>query len=142
MIQQNIKVAADSLVLSTAHGELHLLLIKRRNDPYKGQWALPGGFVENDEDLEAAAIRELKEETGMELHEMGQLAAFGTPGRDPRGRCVSVVYYAITKTMDHVAGSDDAAEAKWVNVKEISTLAFDHKDILEYALWVLAEELE
>ena len=141
-VPQNIKLAADALVFSKAGGHLQLLLIERGNDPFKGLWAFPGGYVENDEDLEPAAIRELHEETGMQLAAMKQLCAVGTPGRDPRGRSVSVIYYAIVDASTHnVKGGDDAAAAKWVNVKDITTLAFDHKAILDYALQQLKDEL-
>ena len=142
MYPQNIKIAADSLVFSKSNGQLQLLLIERGNEPFKGMWAFPGGFVEDDEDLEAAALRELHEETGMELHTMKQLHTFGTPGRDPRGRTVSVVYYAVVDADEHsVKGGDDAAAASWVNVKDITALAFDHKEVLNFALQLLKDEL-
>ena len=119
-----------------------MLLIERGNEPYKGMWAFPGGFVEDDEDLEAAAIRELHEETGLLLPGLKQLHTFGTPGRDPRGRTVSVIYYAIVNAGDHaVKGGDDAANAQWVNVKDIAAMAFDHKEILDFALQALEQEL-
>jgi 8-oxo-dGTP diphosphatase len=143
MIQQKIYVGADALVFSKTGGELQLLLIKRGNDPYKGQWAFPGGFVEDDEELEAGALRELEEETGLKLPSMVQLGAFGRVDRDPRFRCISVAHYAIVDAAQHkVQGGDDAAEAHWVNVKDIDKLAFDHGEILEYALEILAWELE
>jgi 8-oxo-dGTP diphosphatase len=131
---QNIKIAADAMIFSGTGEDMQLLLIKRGNEPYKGMWAIPGGFVEDDEDLEAAAIRELEEETGLKVDSMTQLYTIGTPGRDPRGRTVSVVYYAFVKAADHpVKGGDDAAEAQWVYVKDITELAFDHMEVLKYA---------
>jgi 8-oxo-dGTP diphosphatase len=135
MLNQNIKLTVDALVFCKENGHLQLLLIKRKNYPDIGKWAFPGGFVEDDEDLESAAIRELEEETGLKLKAMRQLHTFGKPGRDPRGRTVSVVFYAITDSPDtRVAGADDAAEAAWINVKDITELAFDHMEILSYAL--------
>ena len=139
---QNIQLSTDALIFSK-HGEhLQLLLVERGNDPYKGMMALPGGFVEDYEDLEAAALRELHEETGMQLSSLKQLHTFGKPGRDPRGRTVTVAYYTFVNAADHeVKGGDDAADAIWVNVKDITDLAFDHKEILDFALQALVSEL-
>jgi len=135
MLIQNIKVAADAVVFSTSGEHLQVVLVKRKYDPFKGMWAIPGGFVEDDEELEDAAIRELHEETGMKLTSMKQLQTFGKVGRDPRGRTVSVTYGAIVDAKDHpVTGGDDAAEAHWVNVKDITEMAFDHMDELRSAL--------
>jgi len=142
MYPQNIKLTTDALVFSRSSGQWQLLLIERGNEPFKGLFAFPGGFVEDDEDLEAAALRELHEETGMVLHHVKQLHTFGKPGRDPRGRTVSVVYYAIVDGDEHsVKGGDDAAAASWVNVKDITALAFDHKEVLDFALQLLKDEL-
>ena len=134
MLIQNIKIATDALVFSKGE-ELQILLIKRKNYPDIGKWAFPGGFVEDDEDLEAAAIRELEEETSLKVPSMTQLYTFGKPGRDPRGRTVSVIYYTFVNARDTaVVGQDDAAHAEWVNVKDITDMAFDHKMILDFAL--------
>ena len=142
MIHQKIYLAADALVFSKSGEHLQLLLIRRKNEPNVGMWAFPGGFVEDDEELEAAAIRELEEETGLKLPAMKQVHTFGKVGRDPRFRTVSIVYYAIVNAADHsVKGADDALEAQWVNVKDITEMAFDHKQNLEFALQVLEEEL-
>jgi len=141
MLNQNIKVAADSMIFCKNEGTLQLLLIKRKNDPGKGMWAFPGGFVEDGEELEAAAIRELQEETGLEMRALKQLHTFATVGRDPRFRSLSVIHYAIVDTPGNVKGDDDAAEAKWVNVKDITEMAFDHKMILDFALQQLEKEL-
>jgi 8-oxo-dGTP diphosphatase len=142
MLIQNIKVAADSMIFYKDGAHWQLLLVRRKYDPFKGMWALPGGFVEDDEELEAAAIRELEEETGLKLPALKQLHTFGQVGRDPRGRTVSVTHYAIVNNRSAVKGSDDAAEAVWVNVNDIKEMAFDHKEVLEFALQVLAEELK
>jgi 8-oxo-dGTP diphosphatase len=104
-------------------------------------WALPGGFVEDGEELEAAALRELKEETGMELLAMNQFHTFGKVGRDPRFRTVSVVYYAFVNPAEYsIQGGDDAAEAAWKNIADIHELAFDHKEVLAYALQQLTNK--
>ncbi len=142
MLNQNIKVTTDAMVFSKGAEHLQILLVKRKNEPFKGMWAFPGGFVEDDEELETAATRELEEETGMKLPGMTQLHTFGKLGRDSRFRTVSVVYYAFADAKDHkVAGGDDAADAQWVNVKDLTELAFDHMEILEFALQELKNEL-
>ena len=128
------------MVFSRSSEHRQLVLVKRKYDPCKGMWALPGGFVNDDEELEAAAIRELEEETGMKLPAMKQLHTFGKVGRDPRGRTVSVTYYAFVNAKDHpVTGGDDAAEAHWVNVKDITEMAFDHMEVLGFALQSIDE---
>ena len=143
MIPQNIYLTVDAMIFSKSGGHLKLLLITRKNEPSKGMWALPGGFVENDEELEAAAIRELHEETGMTLPALKQLHTFGKVGRDSRFRTVSVVYYAFVDAEDHtVAGGDDAADAQWIKVEDIDDMAFDHFEILKFALQELKDELQ
>ena len=141
MLKQNILVAADAMVFYKNGEHLELLLVKRKYEPFKGLWAFPGGFVEDDEELEHAAIRELQEETGLQLQGMKQVHTFGKVGRDPRGRTVSVNYYAIVPEKLPVAGSDDAAEAHWVRVQEIKEMAFDHKEVLAFVLQMLDGEL-
>jgi len=134
MLIQNIKVAVDAVVFAGKGQDLQLLLIKRKNDPYKGMWALPGGFVEDDEELDTAAMRELEEETGLKVNAMTQLYTFGRVGRDSRGRTVTVTYYTSIDSSTPVAGADDATEAAWVPVKDITALAFDHMEMLQMAL--------
>ncbi len=142
MYPQNIKLTTDSLIFSKGNDHLQILLIQRGFDPFKGLWAFPGSYVEDYEDLEESALRELHEETGLKLIGMTQLRTVATPGRDPRSRTASVVYYAIINAKDHqVKGGDDAAAAKWINVNDITTLAFDHLDILRFALRDLQAEL-
>lgn len=137
-------VTVDCVVfgLSDAVG-LQVLLVQRGDDPFKGFWALPGGFVEvrddasQGEDLEAAARRELKEETGAKVGHLEQLYTFGTPGRDPRGRVISVAYLALVRAAEHVVvHGSDAAAAAWlpVGLAMQGELAFDHKTILVTAL--------
>jgi len=138
MLIQNIKVTVDALVFRRLNGVLQLLLVKRKYDPGKGMWALPGGFVEDEEELEDAACRELEEETGLRLDCMTQLHTFGKVGRDTRGRNITVAYYAyIGEDTRDVAGGDDAADAGWVDVSTIKELAFDHIHMLEFALYTL-----
>lgn len=114
--------------------QIEVLLIERARDPFKGKWALPGGFVDKDESLEAAAARELKEETGLARIRFNQLAAFGDPGRDPRGHTVSVAFTALLKGRYEAKASDDAADARWHSALRPPPLAFDHRKILRIAL--------
>lgn len=115
-----------------------ILLIKRGKEPFNGYWALPGGFVDMHEDLETAASRELKEETGLDLRKLTQFRAYGKPERDPRHRTISVVYYAVIERVpETIKAGDDADEAAWFDLSSLPNLAFDHKHILadweEYA---------
>jgi 8-oxo-dGTP diphosphatase len=128
-------VTVDVVVFGYDGGpDLRLLLIQRGSDPFRGQWALPGGFVEMEEDLETSALRELEEETGVKDLFVEQLYTFGTPGRDPRGRVISVAYFALVNLTDHPAvASSDAAEAEWYPLNELPELAFDHADIIDKA---------
>jgi len=114
---------------------LQLLLVERGHDPYKGCWALPGGFVDEDEDLADACARELEEETAVHAAALVQLGAWGTPGRDPRGRNVSVVYLApVRPDASRERGGDDAARAQWHPVDALPELAFDHAEIVAQGL--------
>ncbi len=119
-------------------GRLEVLLIKRARPPFKGQWAFPGGFVDQDESLEDAAARELQEETGLTQIHCEQLGAFGDPGRDPRGHTVSVAFMALLDGEYAPQASDDAADAAWHSARRPPPLAFDHKKILRLALARLA----
>lgn len=125
-------VTVDIIVINRVNDKYKILLIRRGKDPFKGYWALPGGFVDMDEELDVAASRELKEETNLENLELLQFKTFGTLGRDPRGRTISVIYYAITDNLLHqTAAGDDAALAEWFDIDNLPILAFDHKAIIE-----------
>lgn len=130
-------MTADCVVFSREETGLSVLLIERVNEPFKGCWAFPGGFMDMDEDAEACAIRELKEETGLEIRSMKQVGAFTEVNRDPRGRTVSIAFYAVIEKSE-VKGSDDAAQARWFPIDSIPPLAFDREEILRMAL----EEIE
>jgi 8-oxo-dGTP diphosphatase len=128
-------LTVDCVVLGYDEGELRVLLIERGLEPFKGRWALPGGFVRLEETLDQAARRELAEETGLTDVFLEQLYSFGEVDRDPRERVVSVAYYALVKLSDHRAkAATDAADAKWFPVSSLPKLAFDHSDILATAL--------
>lgn len=114
---------------------LKALLIQRGHDPFKGTWALPGGFVDMDEPLVEAALRELKEETGVSNVFIEQLYTIGTPNRDPRGRVVTVVYFALINLAQHKIGADsDAQDVRWFPISALPALAFDHADIMDMAI--------
>jgi len=128
-------LTVDCVVFGFDEGELKVLLIERGLEPFKGKWALPGGFVRVDETLDESARRELAEETGLKDVFLEQLYTFGAVDRDPRERVVSVAYYALVKLSDHRAkAATDAANAEWFPISKVSRLAFDHADILAAAL--------
>ncbi|KAF0178478.1 MAG: hypothetical protein FD161_1783 [Limisphaerales bacterium] len=128
-------LTVDCVVFGFDEGELKVLLIQRALDPFKAQWALPGGFVRLDETLDAAARRELAEETGLRDVFLEQLFTFGAVARDPRERVVSVAYYALVKLAGHAAcAATDAADAQWFPVFQAPRLAFDHAEIIASAL--------
>jgi 8-oxo-dGTP diphosphatase len=132
---QNIKVAVDAVVFGyTSKEGLSVLLIKRNIEPFKDSWALPGGLVGDDESLEEAVQRELKEETGININYLEQLYSFGKPGRDPRNRVISITYYGLVKPDAFELHADtDAADVAWFNIKKLPPLAFDHQEILNAA---------
>lgn len=136
-------VTVDVVLFTIRAGELAVLLIRRGGAPFKGHWALPGGFVEENETLERAASRELKEETGIEQSALEQLGAFGDPGRDPRGHTVSVAFYAFLVAPARPVAADDAADAQWVSIASLarSRVAFDHARIIALAVARLREHL-
>lgn len=133
----SISVTVDAIVFGYEKNEgVSVLLIKRKFDPFKDTWALPGGFVHEEESLEEAVKRELQEETGVKVNYLEQLYTFGTPGRDPRQRIISVAYFALVKTSSFVElkADTDASQVQWYNIEKLPRLAFDHKLILEKAV--------
>jgi 8-oxo-dGTP diphosphatase len=123
-------VTVDIVIVSRTQPR-QVLLIRRKHEPFAGRWAIPGGFVEMDESLEASARRELREETGIDAGRLEQVAAFGDPGRDPRGRTISIVYLALVDPAKVKSrADDDAAEVGWHSLARPPKLAFDHADIL------------
>ncbi len=140
IIYRNPALTVDGVVLHRQNhfqdGEFcSVLLIKRGRDPYKGCYALPGGFVDYGEDIDSAICREIHEETGLQGVPFRQFRTFGKPGRDPRGHTVSIVYVAVViGELPEVVGGDDAAEARWFAISRLPDLAFDHGHILEKVL--------
>jgi 8-oxo-dGTP diphosphatase len=128
-------VTVDAAVVALVEGKARLLLIQRKHEPFQGSWALPGGFVEMDEDLPEAAARELAEETGLRNIPLEQLRAFGKPGRDPRGRTITIVYFGIAGTdWQQAKAADDAATVQWFDIDNLPPMAFDHDEIARCAI--------
>lgn len=123
-------LTVDAIVFAKSETTIFVLLIERGREPFKNKWALPGGFVDMDETLEKACIRELQEETGLQVENMQQSRAYDAVDRDPRHRTISVVYSTELDAQKAVKGSDDAAQAKWFPINDLPELAFDHADIL------------
>lgn len=135
-------LTADCVVFGFDGRELNLLLVERGADPYKGLWALPGGFMNIDETIEECAMRELKEETGVEDIYLQQFQVFSEVNRDPRERVVTVAFYALVrKNQFLLLAGDDAAQARWFQLDELPPLAFDHYEIVEAGLDSLRENL-
>ena len=142
-MKQEIRLTVDIVIFTIMEERLKVLLVKRGIKPFEGQFALPGGFVHNEESLDDAARRELFEETGTRDVYLEQLYSFGDTGRDPRGRVVTVAYYAlVSSTTSPLTAGSDASEASWFLVDHLPSLAFDHKQIIEYAVTRLRNKLE
>ena len=142
---QNIQVAVDAVVFGyNKDNGVSILLIRRKYPPFKGHWAIPGGFVLDDESLETAVVRELAEETGIKINYLEQLYTFGAPNRDPRKRVMSVTYFGLVKTteFEKLQASTDAEEAQWFNIKALPDLAFDHEEILDMAVSRLRSKIK
>lgn len=138
-------VAADIVVFTIMNKKLNVLLIQRGKEPFAGYWCVPGGFVQIDEAPEDAALRELKEETGVSDVYLEQLYTFGAPERDPRGRVISISYFALvdsTKIKPKLTGDEQIQKVEWFDVNELPQMGFDHKDIVSYALKRLRYKLE
>lgn len=128
-------VTADCVVM-TKEAVPKVLLIERGNDPFKGCWAFPGGFMNMDETTEQCAIRELEEETGLKVTNLHQIGAYSKVDRDPRGRTITVAYLAVIDAPVEVSGQDDAAKAQWFPIDALPPLAFDHEDIMRDAIMI------
>ncbi len=128
-------IAVDVVLFTIQGGTLKVLLVRRQRAPYRGAWALPGGIVESEESVDAAALRELQEETNIDSVYLEQLYTFGEPNRDPRGRVITVAYYALVNWQQfQLKARQRVAEASWFSVKPLPELAFDHRRIVDYAL--------
>jgi 8-oxo-dGTP diphosphatase len=140
---ERVHVTVDIVIFTISPDGLNVLLVRRGVPPFEGRWAIPGGFVRDAESLEAAALRELEEETGVRDVYLEQLYSFGDPGRDPRGRVITVAYYAlIAGDRPAPTAGSDAAAARWWPTVELPPLAFDHDAILKYAIERLRNKLE
>lgn len=124
-------LTVDAVVLRQFGGEWQILLIERGIEPYMGKWALPGGFVNMDELLENACMRELEEETGLKVEKMTQLKTFDAINRDPRHRTISVVHYTFLTSDQEIKAGDDAKKAAWFSINNLPELAFDHAEIIQ-----------
>lgn len=123
-------VTVDAIIIDEST-KSKILLIERKNDPYKSMWALPGGFIEMDEDLEDSVNREVFEETSLINIDFIQFKAFGNVGRDPRGRNIVIVFYGFCKDIDKSKAGDDAKETRWFDIDKLPILAFDHEKIIK-----------
>lgn len=132
-------VTADCIVI-TKETEPKVLLIQRGNEPYKGCWAFPGGFMDMDETTEQCAIRELEEETGLVVSQVQQIGAYSKVDRDPRGRTITVAYLTLIDSPVPIKGQDDAASAQWFPLSTLPPLAFDHAEIMRDAVKLLSEK--
>lgn len=136
-------LSADCVIFAVEGDDLHVLLVRRGREPFRGKWACPGGFVNMDETVEEAASRELYEETGLKDAAIEQLHTFSAVDRDPRGRVVTVAFVAlVSKDNCRPEAGDDAEKAEWFNISEIPELAFDHNRILELALERIRQKMK
>jgi 8-oxo-dGTP diphosphatase len=137
-------VSADAVVFTFSGERAKVLLVNRKNEPFKGKWAVPGGFVDLDEELEDAAARELAEETGLAGVKLEQMRAFGTVGRDPRGRMITITFMGIaTEGQGQIRPGDDAAKAQWFDIEDLpEDMAFDHAEVIEFAVEKLSQRRE
>ena len=133
-------VTTDCVIFGFDGSELQVLLIERGIEPFKGKWAFPGGFLNMDETAGEGAMRELKEDTGLENAYIEQFNTYSEPGRDPRERVITIAHYALVRIQE-VKGGDDAAKAQWFPIDEVPQLAFDHDKILRDAMRKLRERI-
>ncbi|WP_034917437.1 NUDIX domain-containing protein [Gillisia sp. CAL575] len=132
-MRQEIAITVDAVIFKDLKSSARILLIKRKNDPFKNQWALPGGFLEESENLKEGAKRELLEETGVEVDALKQLKTYGSLNRDPRGRTISIAFIGKVKNDVIIKAGDDAKTAGWFRLNELPGLAFDHSKIIKDA---------
>lgn len=134
-------VTVDAVVFNLSGGRKQVLLVNRGREPYKGKWAVPGGFIEIDEELEDAVARELQEETGLTGVQLEQMSAFGRCGRDPRGRQISIAFTGIaTEGQNKIRPGDDAAKAQWFDIEKLpEDLAFDHNEMIKCGIEKLGQ---
>jgi len=125
-----IFVTVDIVLFRKMNSSYEILLIQRLNDPFKDYWALPGGFVDENEELETAAKRELFEETDIQLFQVKQIKAYGNPNRDPRHHTISVAFMGEIDSLAEAKAKDDAKAVKWFSIEELPALAFDHAEII------------
>lgn len=125
-----IFVTVDVVLFRKINSSYEILLIQRLNDPFKDYWALPGGFVDENEELETAAKRELFEETDIQLFQVKQIKAYGNPNRDPRNHTISVAFMGEIDSLAEAKAKDDAKAVKWFSIEELPALAFDHAEII------------
>jgi len=137
-----MQVAVDAVVFTVMHDELKILLIKRKYPPFENKYALPGGFVERDEELNVAARRELEEETNVKNIFLKQLGTYGGVARDPRGRVISVAFLALIRPDQELKATTDARSAEWHSVYALPKVAFDHTLIIQDALKQLRYEIQ
>jgi 8-oxo-dGTP diphosphatase len=135
-------VTTDAVVFTQSGYTTKVVLIKRGGEPFKGQWAVPGGFVDMDEELEDAVVRELEEETGLTGIHLEQMHTFGTVGRDPRGRQITIVFMGVAAdNQTKLKAGDDAAEAQWFDIDELpENMAFDHNEMVRFAIGKLNDK--
>jgi len=127
-------VTVDAVMLRENGKNVEVLLVERKNEPFKKEWAFPGGFVDNNETLEDAVARELEEETSLKGVELMQFRAYSAPDRDPRGRTISIIYIGVLNDEKDIKAGDDAANVKWHSINQLQKLAFDHNEILNDVL--------
>ena len=139
------EVTTDVVIFTIKDGKLKVLLVKRAHEPFKGKWAIPGGFIRISETIDAAALRILKEKTNVQNIYLEQLYTFGDPLRHPTARVITCAYFALIRSDDIVLSFEDNSEiteVEWHPVYELPPLAFDHKEIIEYSLKRVRERLE
>jgi len=134
MYISKIFVTVDIVLIRRSGFFIEILLIKRLNDPFKDCWALPGGFVDENEGLETAAKRELFEETSVIVNQVFQIGAYGEPKRDPRSHIISIAFFSETDLYTKAIAADDAKEVKWFKIDDLPSLAFDHLKIINDAI--------